>query len=55
MYPITNPAIASPRPSSPVFLICDSEMWPNTMPSGANNRAHTSDTTAIALVGCGCG
>jgi hypothetical protein len=36
-------------------LICDSEMWPKMMPSGANRNAHTSDTMASELVGCGCG
>jgi hypothetical protein len=50
MYPITRPAIARPRPSSPDFLICDSEMWPNTMASGANRNPHTSDTIANAFV-----
>jgi hypothetical protein len=52
---MTSPAMASPRPSSPLFLICDKEMWPNRMPSGANRKAHTSDTIASALVGLGCG
>jgi hypothetical protein len=48
-----RPASASPRPSSPVFLICESEMWPNKMASGANRNAHTSATIASALVGLG--
>ena len=52
---MTSPATASPRPSSPVLLICDSDMWPKTMPSGAKRNAHTSDTMASAFVGCGCG
>jgi hypothetical protein len=54
-YPITRPAIASPRPSSPVRLICDRDKWPNTIPSGANTNAHTSDAIAMALVGDGGG
>ena len=47
--------MASPRPSSPVRLICDSEMCPNTMPSGANRKAQTSDAMASPFVGRGCG
>jgi len=51
-YPITRPAMANPRPSSPDRLICDSDRWPNTMPNGAKRNAHTSDAIARALV-CG--
>jgi len=54
-YPITRPAIASPRPSSPDRLICDRDRWPNTMPSGAKTNAHTSDAIARELVGGGVG
>ena len=49
-YPITKPATASPRPSSPDFLICDSEMWPNTMANGAKRKPHTREAIASALV-----
>jgi hypothetical protein len=36
-------------------LICDSEMWPNTMPSGASKKAQMSEAMASALVGLGGG
>src|SRR6185312_14850936 len=47
--------MARPWPSSPVFLICDSEMCPKMMPSGANRNAQTSDAIAMPLVGRGRG
>ena len=50
---MTNPATASPWPSSPVRLICDSEMWPKMMPSGAKRNAQISDAIAMPLVGRG--
>ena len=50
-----QPRDGQPAPSSPVRLICDSDMWPKTMPSGANRNAQTSDAIAIALVGRRCG
>ncbi len=52
---MTNPATASPWPSSPVRLICDNEMWPKMIPSGAKRNAQISDAIAMPLVGRGPG
>ncbi len=52
---MTRPATASPYPSSPVRLICDSEMCPKMMPSGANRKAQINDAIAKPFVGRGRG
>ena len=52
MYPMIRPAMARPRPCSPVFLIWLSAMWPVMMPTIEMKNDDTSETIASTLVFC---
>ncbi len=59
VQPRTTPALAIPRPGSPVWRICRSALWPRMTagmavnPTKISRRPQTSDATAseLALVG----